>query len=400
MKDGSTSGLRRIAYFSPLPPEHTGIADYSNELLPFIARLAQVTLFATHPEQVVAALRTAFEVRPLEDYDSRPSRYDVAVYHMGNSMYHDALYRVLLRHPGITVLHEFGLHHFIATRTIGQGDFGGYAREMGYSLGTEGIDLAHRIRQGEAECPLFTVSLNERLLDHSLGVIVHSHYAKDRIRDVRPNLPVTVVKAPICSDLGPLRSRSELGCPEDALIFACAGHLFRTKQVAFAMDAFCRLRADFPRARFAIIGEQSELDWDLHAWLQERNLADSVIYTGHLPDIRDFVSWIAASDILVSLRHPTAGETSATTLRGLAAGRPVIVSDHGWYAELPDDVCVKVTPDDEEALYQAMRRLASDPALRREIGQRAATYAQREHSLSVAAQRYLDFIEEVFVSLS
>lgn len=400
MKDGSISAPRHIAYFSPLPPERTGIADYSYELLPFIARLARVTLFAANPDQVAAELQTAFEVRPIEDYYSKPGRHDVAIYHMGNSMYHDALYRALLRHPGITVLHEYGLHHFIATRTILQGDFAGYARELGYSLGTEGIDLAHRIRQGQAEYPLFTVSLNERVLDHSLGVIVHSHYAEGRIRDIRPNLPVTVVKAPIRSDLGPLRSRSELGLAEDALVCASAGHLFRTKQVAFALDAFSRLRADFPHARYAVIGEQSEQDWDLHGWLQERDLEDVVIYTGHLLDIRDFVSWIAASDILVSLRHPTGGETSATALRGLAAGRPVIVSDHGWYAELPDDVCVKVTPGDEEALYQAMRRLASDPALREEIGQRAATYAQREHSLTAAAQRYLDFIEEVFVSLS
>lgn len=119
-----------------------------------------------------------------------------------------------------------------------------------------------------------------------------------------------------------------------------------------------------------------------------------MISTGYLVDTRDFVSWIAAADVLVNLRYPTVGETSATALRGLAAGRPVIVSDHGWYAELPDDACIKVPPNDGEALYQAMRRLAGDPTLRREIGHRAAAYAQREHSLASAAQRYLDFIRE------
>ena len=63
-------------------------------------------------------------------------------------MYHEAMYRVLLRYPGITVLHDHGLHHFMATRTIPRGDFAGYVREMGYSLGAEGVDLAYRIRQG------------------------------------------------------------------------------------------------------------------------------------------------------------------------------------------------------------------------------------------------------------
>ncbi len=117
-------------------------------------------------------------------------------------MYHEALYRVLLRYPGITVLHDHGLHHFMATRTVSQGDFAGYVREMGYALGTAGVDLAYRIRQGEAEHPLYTVPLNERVLDHSLGVIVHSHYVERAIRAVRPSLPVAVIPAPICTETG------------------------------------------------------------------------------------------------------------------------------------------------------------------------------------------------------
>jgi len=390
------SALRRLAYFSPLPPERSGIADYSAEHLPYLAELARVTLFTAQPEQVAAELQTAFAVRSISDYGPESSRYDIAVYHMGNSMYHEAMYHVLLRYPGITVLHDHGLHHFMATRTLPRGDFAGYAREMGYVLGAEGVDLAYRIRHGQAEYPLFTVSLSERVLDHSLGVIVHSHYAQHRIREVRPNLPVSVVPAPIRTSLGPLRSRAELGCPEDALVFASAGQVISIKQITSALEAFARLRGDFPHARYVVIGAELNPDLDLQTWLQERDFGDAVISTGYLADTRDFVSWIAAADVLVNLRYPTVGETSATALRGLAAGRPVIVSDHGWYAELPDNACIKVAPNDSEAVYQAMRRLAGDATARREIGQRAAAYAQREHSLDTAARRYLDFIEETF----
>ncbi len=162
-----------------------------------------------------------------------------------------------------------------------------------------------------------------------------------------------------------------------------------------ALEAFARLRADFPQARYVVVGDELKQDLDLQAWLQQRDLDDAVISTGYLADLQHFVSWIAAADVLINLRYPTVGETSATALRGLAAGRPVIVSDHGWYAELPDDACVKVAPNDGEALYQAMRRLAENPTLRHAIGQRAAAYAQREHSLAVAAQKYLEFVEEI-----
>jgi glycosyltransferase involved in cell wall biosynthesis len=384
----------QLAYFSPLPPDRSGIADYSSELLPFLAELAQVTLFATHPERVSDELRTAFDVRPIWSYSSESWRYDVALYHMGNSTFHDALYRVLLRNPGITVIHDVGLHDFIAARTLAKDDFAGYVRELGYALGSEGVELAYQIRQGRAEPPVATVPLNERLLDHSLGVIVHSQHAERRIRETRPHLPIAVIPAPIRTGLGPLRSRSELGCPEGALLFACAGRIFPHKQVASALDAFARLRGDFPQARFVVIGDDLT-DTDLQRWLRERALEDAVFHTGFQTELRDYVSWIAAADVLINLRSPTLGETSATVLRGLAVGRPVIVSDHGWYAELPEAVCVKITPDDVEALYEAMRRLAGDPLERAAVGRQAAAYVQRQHGLAVAAQKYLDFIEEL-----
>jgi glycosyltransferase involved in cell wall biosynthesis len=305
------------------------------------------------------------------------------------------MYPVLLRYPGITVLHDHGLHHFVATRTIPGGDFAGYVRELGYALGTEGVDLAYRIQRGEAEHPFYTAPLNERVLDRSLGVIVHSRYAADKIRAVRPHLPVTVVPAPVCAYSGPLRSRQELGCHEEVLLFVSAGQVISNKQPTLALAAFARLRAEFPQARYVVVGDELRHDLDLPAWLVQHGLSDSVTMTGYLADKADFVAWIAAADVVVNLRYPTVGETSATALRGLAAGRPVVVSDHAWYAELPDDACVKVTPNDGEAVYQALQRLASDATLRHAIGQRAAAYAQREHSLAAAAQRYVDFICDI-----
>ena len=271
MTDGSRNALRHLAYFSPLPPEPSGIADYSAELLPYLAELAQVTLFTTHPEQVADEL-AAFEVRSIADYGPNCTRYDVALYQMGNNMCHEELYRVLLRYPGVTVLHDHGLHHFMVARTIPQDDFVGYARALGYALGADGIELAYRVRHGPIEYPYSASPLNEQVLDHSLGVIVHSQYVKRRIQAVRPNLPVAVVPAPIQTTLGSLRSRAELGCPEDALVFASAGQVTSGKQVTVALEAFARLRVEFPHARYAVIGAEQPQDLDLRAWLQQHQL--------------------------------------------------------------------------------------------------------------------------------
>ena len=171
--------------------------------------------------------------------------------------------------------------------------------------------------------------------------------------------------------------------------------MIRSKQVTLTVEAFARLRQDYPTARYVVVGDDSKDDFDLVAWIEEHNLNDAVTYTGYCADLQVFRSWIAAADVLVNLRYPTVGETSATALRGLAAGRTVIVSDHGWYAELPDEVCVKVPPNDGDALLATMRQLASDPGLREAIGTRAAAYAREEHAPARAAERYVAFIEEV-----
>ncbi len=388
----------RIAYFSPLPPTRSGIADYSAELLPHLAQAAQITLFVEAPDQVADDLRADFEVRPIADYARVHWQYDIALYQMGDSLCHEAMYPVLLRYGGVTVLHDFGLHHFIATRTIPRGDFAGYVREMGYALGTDGVELAYRIQRGEAEHPLYSVPLNDRLLDRSLGVIVHSRYVAEKVRVARPCLPLAVIPAPIHMPMAPVRSREALGCPADALLFVSAGQVIANKQLTLALEAFARLRADYPQARYVVVGDELKHDLDLPAWLAQRGLSDAVTLTGYLADKADFVAWIAAADVLVNLRYPTVGETSATALRGLAAGRPVIVSDLGWYAELPDDVCVKVRPNDLESLLMAMRHLAADPVRRQAIGQRAAAYARAEHTPAQAAKRYLAFITHLLRS--
>jgi glycosyltransferase involved in cell wall biosynthesis len=395
--------MRRIAYLSPLPPERSGISDYSMELLPYLGQLVRVTLFTDQPLAVSSPLREQYPIFSTEDYPARRWDYDIAVYHMGASRFHKRIYSMLLRYPGITVLHDFGLHHLILERTFVDGVPFGYVREMGYENGVDGIDLAYRVRQGRSLPPAFETPLNARTLDHSLGLVVHSRFAASLVQARRPELAVRIVPAPVRSRWDRLLSRRELGCADDALIFASAGLMTPQKQIPLALEAFSHLAGDFPDALFVVIGEEPRMangeaegsQQEFARWLHYYHLQDRVICTGFVPELHRFVSWIAAADVLVNLRHPTVGETSATALRGLAAGRPVVVSNQGWYAELPDDVCVKVAPEDLQDLITAMRRLAGDAAARRNLGERARSYAMAEHDPARAAQRYAQVIEEV-----
>ena len=77
----------RIAYFSPLNPQPSGISDYSEELLPYLAAEAEITLFVDGFAPANAEIRAQFSYH---DYRHDPaalktlSDYDAIVYHMGN----------------------------------------------------------------------------------------------------------------------------------------------------------------------------------------------------------------------------------------------------------------------------------------------------------------------------
>jgi len=123
---------------------------------------------------------------------------------------------------------------------------------------------------------------------------------------------------------------------------------------------------------------------------------ERVRLTGYVSE-DDFFRHLKAVDVVVNLRYPTAGETSGTLIRALGGGLPVIVTDFGQFAELPDDVCLKVpaTENEERELYLRLRALALRPALRERLSRRSAEWVRAECDINRSAARYLDFIERV-----
>jgi glycosyltransferase involved in cell wall biosynthesis len=105
---------------------------------------------------------------------------------------------------------------------------------------------------------------------------------------------------------------------------------------------------------------------------------------------------MAACDVCVSLRAPTMGETSGSAIRALSLGRPLVVSDLGWFAELPDDAVLKVPVDAREVsrLAAALTLLLERADLREAVGRLGREYVEREHGVERVAELYAAALEE------
>jgi glycosyltransferase involved in cell wall biosynthesis len=395
----------RLAYFTPLPPSKSGIADYNAELLPYLARGAEISVFVAEGDELRENRdRADFSLHDAGEFDEADARrqFDLCVYHLGNNPYHEYVYDRATRTPGLLVMHESCMHHLIALKTLGRNDEGAYRDEMLYAYGQLGARVADmRADALGSDYQQFLMPLNRRVVGSSLGVVVHNAYAASHLEGAGADIPVQIIphhlspKTYGVDGMDRIECRRSLGIPDDALVIASFGFVTQSKRLPVVLAAFKRLLGQVPNAMFLAVGEDHP-KCGLGPVIEEEGLQGRARMTGYVSD-DDFFRYLKAVDVVVNLRYPTAGETSGTLIRALGAGLPVVVTDFGQFAELPDDVCLKVsaTENEERELYLRLRALAQRPTLRARLSRRSAEWIRAECEIGRSAARYLDFIERV-----
>ena len=368
----------KVAFFSPLPPAKSGIADYSATLLSELTRLADVTAFSSRPA----------------NFD--PGQFDIALYQIGNNAHHDFCYEMALEHSGVPVIHEANLHHLIADITIRRGDWDGYMREVEYDAGPSAMPYAQRVRALEVGPDYEGVPMLRRLLSRSRGVIVHSECVRSAVRAYGFDGPVARIPHGAWIPQADRNSfRTRLGLNETVPLIGTFGFLKPYKRIAESLRAFQRVLRSEPAARMILVGEPHP-EFPLRSLIHSLDLDAEVRILGFAP-IEDFVGYIAACDIVLNLRYPTVGENSGTLMRSLGLGKAVLVSDVGSFSEYPDDVCLKVPVDaaEEDTLFEYLNLLVNRADLRRSLGECAREWVQTECSWPLAAGRYCDFLQAI-----
>ena len=363
----------RVAYYSPMPPNRSGIADYSAHLLPALERRVEVEV-----------------ARP-----GRHPRADVRLYHVGNDPdAHGWIVDALRERPGVVVLHEHVLHHLIAGITIGRGQGKAYLAAMERELGVVGRLLGLGVLDNLL--PLLWETrpqdypLVGSILDLATGLVVHSRTVEEAARRHGFGGPVWRIPHPAW----PHPAVEPAGVQGDPLI-GCFGNLNMNKRIPELLEAFARLRASRPDARLLLVGASAER-FDLDRRLERLGLAGdpSIVREEYVPEERLW-SLMAACDVCVNLRFPTMGETSGSVLRVLSLGKPVVVSDVGWFSELPDEVALKVPVDEfESRTLAAALDLLCVPAARASMSRAALEYVRREHDLDRCADLYAAALED------
>jgi glycosyltransferase involved in cell wall biosynthesis len=359
-----------------MPPEKTGVADYSALLLPALERRIEVTVVRRGRKRL-------------------PRGADLAIYHVGNNPdAHTWIVEALRRTPGVVVLHDFVVHHLVAGMTIGRRDGHGYLDAMEREHGVVGRLLAHGVLDKRIP-PLWEsrpedFPLAGFVLAHASGLIVHSRTVHDLARAAGFERPISVVPHPAWP-VPPIPGERVGEGP----VVGCFGVVNSSKRIPELLRAFARVRHRHPEASLLLVGPTSP-GFDLDRRLQRLGLEGAGLTREGWVDERRLWALMGGADVCVNLRHPTMGETSGSVIRSLSLGKPLVVSDVGWFSELPDEVALKasVGDDEVEALEAALELLVERPDVRAQMGAAAAELARREHDLERVADLYAGALEE------
>ena len=396
-----------------MPPVATGVAACSADLVPALGADHQIDVFVDEAvARVAPGARSAHEFV----WRHRQNPYDLTIYQVGNSSHHDYQWPYLFRYPGLTVLHDAHLHHARAAALLRTFRARDYRTEFAQNHPGASADIAELAVAGFDNHLYYAFPMTRLVARASRLVAVHGEALATRLREDIPDVHVAAIRlgqgTPLSAgeaEAAGSRARARYGIPKAALVFGCYGGLSPDKRVPEILAAFGAVRPYVPAAHLLLAGAVPE-HYDLRRDIARHGLGDCVTLTGYLETDQAFTDAIAACDVALNLRWPTAREVSGPWLRCLAAGKPTVVIDlahltdvasldpRTWRPNVTANVA-GTTPlapcavaidilDEAHSLRLAMRRLGTDLQLRASLGRAARAYWQDAHSIDAMVADY------------
>jgi glycosyltransferase involved in cell wall biosynthesis len=396
---GKTFKRRRLAYVSPIPPAKTGIAFYTQQLLPSLAREYDIDVISRIPD-IGSSFLGAVDVKSPEWFLENADRFDRVIYHFGNSHFHSHMFDLLKRVPGVVVLHDFFLSGAQRSREVHGGDTG---RWMASLYESHGYPALADFATSSIQSVLDKYPCNYDVITDAIGVIVHSKHAKQLCArwygdDVAKDWRVSPFVRSPPRRMNRADARRNLGISQDALVVCSFGMIAPTKLNDRLIQAWAQSSSGAKRNAYLVfVGENTGGDYGKDLVKLRSRFADhNISITGWVSE--DILNeYMSAADIAVQLRTSSRGESSAALWDCLNFGLPTICNACGSFAEVPES-CVSRLPEHFaiDTLSRAIDALAGDSAACERLTKAGRMVAEQFNTPSYCASAYYDNIEAIY----
>jgi glycosyltransferase involved in cell wall biosynthesis len=389
----------RLAFFSPLPSDRSGIADYSAELLRELGRFYDMECIVHHSAVSDPWILSNFIIRDVEFFKKHANGYDRILYSVGNSEFHVHMFDLLQEFPGVVILHDFFLSGvFDWMGNVHQRPPEDFLRQLYLTHGLPAIEYV--FKEGR-EAAVTRYPANHVVFEYAHGIVVHSQWAMSRAQDIYGSaISEKMIRLPLLRAVLPRpdrrAARRRLGIPPNAFVVCSFGFVADTKLSDRLFAAWAASEAGrYPGAYLIFVGENIGGTWCDSLARSMEALAGKVNaeITGYV-DTKVYNDYLVAADLAVQLRTNSRGETSRAVLDCMAACIPVIVNSHGTTAEIAEGVVMKL-PDtfSDQQLVNAIDKLFKNREAREKLGVRGRDELAARHHPAIVGEQIYEAVE-------
>jgi glycosyltransferase involved in cell wall biosynthesis len=312
----------RVALLSPLPPDRSGVADYTAATCAELGKLVDLHVF-TPTEQPTSLPGAAF-VRPLSAAANISSRFDRVVNVMGNSHFHLRIFEQMLRYGGACISHDSRMLGFYRILLGMDRATQAASLELGRSINPDDINgwIAD-------EATLEAIFLGE-IAAAADPMLVHSPITQQLTRErfgVTPTLLPFCIYRPWQAEQLAQRAdaRRRLRLPDGEVVIVTFGHMDVTKAPLECIWSLELLRGWGINASLHFVGPPADQQ-NLVALIASLGLTGKVTFLDNYVSDTTYRDYLLAGDLGIQLRLTYLGSLSGALLDCIAAGLPTVTN--------------------------------------------------------------------------
>ncbi|AIY64604.1 glycosyltransferase family 4 protein [Pseudoalteromonas piratica] len=386
----------RIAVITPWPGDKSGIADYCWDLLHGLVDKGVYIDVFTQCESPTPSAKVKIHNGSVDEWELQS--FDLRIFHIGNNyQYHGYMLNLLKKFGGIVHLHDYVVHNLVVDMAQMTKGWEWYFERLACFYGADTANMVRDnaqngryIWEGQEICD---IPFNDDFVTLSDAVITHSKYAAKKITSKHKNVSVCTVHQVYNMLDQPVAEKHS----HDTISFGVFGHVQPNKCIDQLIDSLNEIDTFGRRVEIRVAGEVGNKKY--HNLLLEKleNIKGftSLNILGYLSE-EAFLAEIKSVDVVVALRDPSMGETSAIAMRALQLNKPLIVTDTCWYSELPDFVHkIKCGSDAVESLAQEISCYFTENNILNEKHDETRVYSEQVLNFT----RVTDFIKHILFQI-
>jgi len=385
--------IMKIAWFTPFNKK-SAIGKYSKLATDELSKYVSVDIFVFERDNLLETKNRTIFYTVGEDVLNKLNNYDVIVYNMGDyAPYHEKIFEILRKKRGIVIIHDTTLLGF----------FYGY-----YSRNTSIVDFYNLYSKLYCESPenAFSRYMSKEsskfgFMDYitrfCCGVIVHSDFHADIIKKVY-NGPLCRIYFPFsqecisCND-----AVGEIQKDAAKVNMLTVGNINKNKRVFEVVQAIGKSDSLKNAIIYHVIGSKENVEYinQIEYLINKYDLHNTVKLIGYVDD-NTLAAYYRDADVLCNLRNPALEGASWSLVEQMSLGKPIIVSDNGFYSEIPGECVFKISlENEEEELAKTLLHIIRNKDVLSSKGESAKKFVDENFNQGKYAKSFMKFIERI-----